>query len=700
MTPLETLLNRLDRVRAGGRGYRARCPAHDDRAPSLSVAEGADGRVLLTCHAGCPPDAVLAAVGLTWSALFPDGAAAAPSPPTPHRRPSNPYRHPMPAPRRIAATYDYLDADRTLRFQVVRYVPKAFRQRRPDGRGGWIWSLAGVTPVLYRLPEVIAAVRAGRRVYLVEGERDADALAALGLTATTAPMGAGSWRDAYTQTLTGADVVLLPDADAPGRRHAEQVAQALQGPAASVRVVPLPGLPEGGDVSDWLAAGGTRAALEDLVEATPPRRAPDLAVVGVLASEVVRERVTWVWPGRLAEGKLTILDGDPGLGKSTLYVDLAAHLTRGRAWPDGAACTPGGAVIVTTEDGLGDTLRPRLEEAGAQLDRCCLVQTLQDTPAAPPRVPVIPDDLPLLAQAVQRVAARLLVIDPLMAHLSDGTNAYRDQDMRKALAPLAAFAERCGTAVLVVRHLNKSTGGNVLYRGGGSIGIIGAARIGLLAGRDPDDEELRILACAKNNLAERPASLAFRVVASPQDPAVPVVRWDGLSGRSAQDLCTPPGPPTQREAAMAWLTEQLEEGPRPAAALYEAAEAAGFSKRTLQKARARVAVTERVGGVAGDGHWVWRLRAKGSSRKAVMASAPSSQTGHLRQLRTRPAGGDGDRGASPSPFPYGEPVVAGGRDGLFLEVSEQTGRYAVRHGDAPGEVVWYPPEAVAAQIPF
>lgn len=154
----------------------------------------------------------------------------------------------------ILTTYSYTDAEGELVYEVVRKAnPKGFFQRRPDGRGGWINNLKGVEPVLYRLREVVAAVRDGQRVYIVEGEKDADNLARLGLAATTNAGGAGKWRKSYSKTLCGARVAILPDNDKPGRQHAEKVAASLHGVAVEVRVFQLPDLPPGGDVSDWIA---------------------------------------------------------------------------------------------------------------------------------------------------------------------------------------------------------------------------------------------------------------------------------------------------------------------------------------------------------------------------------------------------------------------------------------------------------------
>jgi hypothetical protein len=177
---------------------------------------------------------------------------------------------------KIVVTYDYHDAAGNLLFQVCRMEPKRFLQRRPDGAGGWIWNLTGIEPVLYHLPELVSAAL----VYKVEGEKDVDRLRALGLMATCNAMGAGKWRKNYNWHLKGKAVVILPDNDKAGKDHAQNVARELHGIAASVKVIELPGLPEKGDVSDWLDAGGTLEQLRGLVQAAPewdPATAPPLS---------------------------------------------------------------------------------------------------------------------------------------------------------------------------------------------------------------------------------------------------------------------------------------------------------------------------------------------------------------------------------------------------------------------------------------
>jgi energy-coupling factor transporter ATP-binding protein EcfA2 len=253
--PIDQVVNRLDHVTKRGRGYIARCPAHDDGRPSLKIDSGDDGRVLLHCYAGCDYESILAAIDLRAVDLF-------------EPKPSARLVRPAP-PDDVTHVYDYLAADGTLAFQVVRKPGKEFLQRRPKGTGGWVWNLDGVERPLYHQPELIAEPR--RWVHIPEGEKDADRLRKLGMLATTAAGGASApWLDSYTETLRGhAGVVILPDNDKPGRDYAERKAAALYSGGIRVKVVHLPGLPPGGDVSDWLDAGHTKDELIRLAKAAP-----------------------------------------------------------------------------------------------------------------------------------------------------------------------------------------------------------------------------------------------------------------------------------------------------------------------------------------------------------------------------------------------------------------------------------------------
>jgi len=226
----------------------ALCPAHPDKNQSLSI-NVCDDKILIHCHAGCSQEAVLAALGIEGCELSLSASDRE---------------------RRIVATYDYQGENRKLLFQVVRFEPKGFRQRRPDGRGGWLWSLNGVPRVLYRLPDVLAA----KSVLVCEGEKDCETARALGLVATCNPGGAGKWCEEYSECLRGKRVAIIADADEPGRKHAAQIADSLSAKAEMVKIVEFP---QAKDLTEWVATGGTRKTLLERIGRTAsggPHRQP------------------------------------------------------------------------------------------------------------------------------------------------------------------------------------------------------------------------------------------------------------------------------------------------------------------------------------------------------------------------------------------------------------------------------------------
>jgi hypothetical protein len=197
-----------------------------------------------------------------------------------------------------------------------------------------------------------------------------------------------------------------------------------------------------------------------------------------------------------------------------------------------------------------------------------------------------------------------VIVDPLTAFLSEKTDSYKDQDIRRALAPLAALAERTRAAILIVRHLNKAAGGNTLYRGGGSIAIIGAARSGLVIAQDPEDSERRILAANKHNLSRAAPSLAFSIETAPNGTAC--VSWRGTSTLSAGDILKEPTDPEQKSAlseAKEFLSQELEDGRVPAEQVEKDARGAQISMRTLKRAKRQLGVKSRKQGDV----WYWVL---------------------------------------------------------------------------------------------
>ena len=283
------------------------------------------------------------------------------------------------------------------------------------------------------------------------------------------------------------------------------------------------------------APRGLESAGEVAKRPGSPARAVDLAaprpsVIITQLSTVEPLALDWLWERYIPAPMITIIDGDPGLGKSLLTIDLIARVTRGSAMPGELptiAHEPRGAVLLSAEDDLARIIVPRLLAAGANLDLAVVVRMLERDGTT--REPLIcPDDLAAIEEAIAKVRAAIVVIDPLVAYLPANANANRDQDVRRSLSILADLGERSGASIVGVRHLRKAGADNALYRGGGSIGIIGAARAGLLVAPDPDDPtgQQRIIAVTKNNLGPPPPSLAFRLEVGPGEPQ-PHVIWLG-----------------------------------------------------------------------------------------------------------------------------------------------------------------------------
>lgn len=328
-------------------------------------------------------------------------------------------------------------------------------------------------------------------------------------------------------------------------------------------------------------------------------RSPMATYVGTLKSK----RVEWLSPGRIAYGKTTILDGDPGLGKSTMTLDWAAKVTRGDPLPDGEATRPRGVMILTAEDGPEDTIRPRLEVAGADLMRAIIVNMVDEQGRKD--LVSIPEDLASLKHMIIDQDIALVIIDPLVAFLTATSSANSDQDMRRALSPLAQLAEDTGAAVLMVRHLNKTVGGSSIYRGGGSIGIIGAARFGLLVGRDGESKDHRLLTTVKANLGPEPPSWSWRLVGVP-DTDVARVEWLGHSEETAADITDQGRTGEERESyqeAKEWLIATLQSGAMTVKEIKRLAREAGITEATLRRAKHKLGVKYQRDSFGGDYQW-------------------------------------------------------------------------------------------------
>lgn len=356
------------------------------------------------------------------------------------------------APLKLVKTYDYTSEDGELLFQVLRYEPKTFRQRRPDQAGGWINSVKDIELVLYRLPEIKASKGP---VYVVEGEKDADALAALGLTATSNAGGAGKWRTHYNAALEGRDVVILPDNDDAGRSHAQYVANSVRGTAASVRIIELPGLPEKGDVADWIARGGTADALHEL--ANPPAAAPGADCFPLLwfdQIQVVADAKDFV-QGLLVEQSGAVVYGESNAGKTFWATDLALHVAAGMEW-QGRRVEGGPVIYCALEGGIGFQNRVAAWRADKGMEDAQI-------PFAAIRNPINfmdPEaDVPRLLATLRHVTDRfgtpkLLVIDTLSRALAGG-DENSSEDMGHLVCNMDILRQEIGCCVLFIHHSGK-----------------------------------------------------------------------------------------------------------------------------------------------------------------------------------------------------------------------------------------------------
>jgi KaiC/GvpD/RAD55 family RecA-like ATPase len=347
-------------------------------------------------------------------------------------------------------------------------------------------------------------------------------------------------------------------------------------------------------------------AIDEAIKvATKPRQ-------GRYASEIEAEPIQWLWPERIAVRKLTIVDGDPGTGKSTLTIDLAARVSTGRHFPDGGECCLGKAILVTAEDGPADTIRPRLEAAGADLTRVVVLSPALSSSDG--GILELPKDIARLEETVLRTRATMMVLDPFSAFLSGDVDSYKDQDIRKVTTILAALAERCDCAVILVRHLGKSEKSSALYRGLGSIGAIAAARSAFVVASDPTDgcdSARRVFCPTKSNLSRLPPALAFSLVADPQRQ-VARVDWAPEPVAITADELLAGGDRKQERGiahAVKLLTEQLASGPKSTVEVERAAEAARIGKRTLERARFLMGIeSEKMPGALNNG-WFLALPA-------------------------------------------------------------------------------------------
>jgi RecA-family ATPase len=383
--------------------------------------------------------------------------------------------------------------------------------------------------------------------------------------------------------------------------------------------------------------GIIQEATADVRPAKGPANGASLIVQ--CAADVTPEPVEWLWPGRVALGKLALIGGEPGLGKSQVSIAMVAAVTTGGEWPCGEGHAPqGNVVILSAEDGLADTIVPRLMAAGADRDRVQVVSAVKDVNGL--RGFNLTADLKQLEQTIAEVRdVRLVVIDPISSYLGPKVDSHVNAAVRSVLEPVSEMAARLGIAIVAITHQPKSTGTAAIHRFTGSIAFVAAARSAYLVISDPEDKNRRLLLPVKNNLAPVGKGLAFRLEQRlVDDPAKGIVAssvvWEtepvtttaDQALKAVDDQGAVSGAGSEAEEL---LRDMLASGPVAMKDIQAEAREAGLSWATVRRAKDRVGVVaeRKSHGFGGKGEWLWRLT---DPHKVLIAP----QDAHLREMGT------------------------------------------------------------------
>lgn len=337
-----------------------------------------------------------------------------------------------------------------------------------------------------------------------------------------------------------------------------------------------------------------------------------LVAVSRSFSDIQAEPISWLWPRRIALGKVTIIAGHPGLGKSQLTVSIAATVSNGEEWPhpEDVRCELGSSLFLSSEDDAADTIRPRLEAAGADLQRCHILEGVRDSEGRMSIFSLVGnmDQLTSLVEGIDNL--RLIVIDPISAYLS-GTDTHRNSDVRSALLPLQEFAARHKIAVICVSHFSKGGGSNALLRVTGSLAFIAAARAGFVVLADPQDNDRRLFLPVKNNLSVMPPGLAFRLEPIGLDKDIETSRivWElGIVDMTADEAMALSSDDDRGSAlgeAKDFLSSLLGQGSIPSNTVKKKCVEAGLSWRTVQRASGELKIKKFKKEFQGS--WSWEL---------------------------------------------------------------------------------------------
>lgn len=602
-----------------GKGWLLFCPAHDDKSePSLHLSQGYRGAIL-KCFAGCETAAVVAALGLEEHALFDDdGERASPSPGggRPRSRQAvDPEEDRVSVARlakRFALPEDHLRALGLRQVQRSVAIPyraedgsELFARRRVRMTGGRkILQPAGTRPVPYgleRLPALRDQPDGRRGLILVEGESDCWCLWLHGFPALGIP-GASLVRCLEAGHLAGVEeLFVVQEPGAGGENFVAGLATHLReelGFRGPVRVVAVPDHKDPAELHASDPDAFKAAFREACRHAAPIESAIGLDDLVVRLDQVERRTVTFLWAPRIPIGKLTILAGKPGQGKSFVTHAIVCSLTSGSPLPGEAERRePCDVLLFAAEDDASDTLRPRLEDNGADLRRVHLFDLSR-------RAFSFGDaHFTTLEMLIQRIRPKLVIFDPIVSFMGTRVDINRQNEVRSVLQPLIEIAKRHQVAILVVAHATKGSPSAAIDQIMGSVDFSAAVRSAMIAYPDPKKlphEEGGVLTHAKTNVSRRGESLRYVIDGTR-------FFWRGTTQLSADDLASmSAGSGVERgalEEARRYLESELGDGPRRARELQAGARSQGISPTTLARARFALGVLTRREGFQGPFEW-------------------------------------------------------------------------------------------------
>lgn len=502
------ILQRFQGVKERGRGqWMAKCPAHDDHNPSLSIGLR-DGKVLFNCHYGCQPQDIAGAVGLTMKDLFLEDTTYTPQPKAKKEKGVLEREHIYPDP----------DGKPLLKKLVFRRSDGSKEcpwQRWENGK--WIWGRGKIEPPLY-----MGADRLPEGVFLVEGEKDVETLKALGIAAVSFPDGAKSkWRTEYGDILKGHKVFIVQDNDETGKEFAKMLASNLYGLAASVKIMDLceiwPELPVKGDTTDIIQHFGPEDGKNAMIglagmsaEWEPPKGADPFISCFKTLDEFDEEEATWLVPGWLPEGQITLMAADGGIGKTTLWCNLITALSNGTTCildPPDITRKAMRVAFLTTEDSVRKKLKKKLRTAGANEKNILTPDFLADKEGL---LRNLKFNTPEMSRFIKYFKPALCVFDPVQGFIPPDINMGSRNAMRDCLAPLISLGEECGTTFLIVCHTNKRKGAYGRDRIADSADLWDISRSVLMAGYT-EDQGVRYLSNEKNNYTELQETMLFTI---------------------------------------------------------------------------------------------------------------------------------------------------------------------------------------------